>query len=100
MMMIETYQEMILFGVLINFIFTIGFGIYKSFNLNQKQIMYLLEKYPIKNNTLRIASMWFIPYLGYLFVLKDVWLVQNYLKNDLTVFDYVEDKLKREFNHE
>ena len=98
--MIEEYQEVVLFGILINFIFTIGFGVYKSMNLDQKQMMYLMDKYPIKNNTLRIASLWFVPYLGYIHVLKDVWLVQTYLKNNQSVFDYVEDKLKKELNHE
>jgi len=93
---LEAYQEIILFGVLLNFVFTVGFGIYKSFNLNSKQMEYLMDKYKVKDNTVKIIFYWFVPFMGYLLVLKDVLKLQRYLKHGFSVFDYVEDKLKRE----
>jgi len=89
-------ENIILFGILLNLFATIGFGIYKSFNLNSEQMEYLMQKYPVKNSTIKLAIYWFIPYLGYLLVLKDVILLQKYIKNGYFVFDYLEDKLKQE----
>jgi len=93
---IEEYQEVILFGVLLNFVATVGFGVYKSLHLNSEQMEYLMDKYHVKNSTLKIIFYWFVPFMGYLLVLKDVVMLQRYLKHGFSVFDYVEDKLKRE----
>jgi hypothetical protein len=93
---IEKYQELILFGVLLNFVATVGFGIYKSLHLDSKQMEYLMDRYHVKNSTLKIIFYWFVPFMGYLLVLKDVLMLQRYLKYGFSVFDYVEDKLKRE----
>jgi len=89
-------ENVILFGVLLNLVSTIGFGIYKSFNLNSEQMEYLMEKYPVRNSAIKLAAYWFIPYLGYFLVFKDVLLLQKYLKHEYSVFDYIEDKLKKE----
>ena len=89
-------ENLMLFGVLLNLMSTIGFGIYKSFNLNSEQMEYLMEKYPVKNSAIKLAAYWFMPYLGYFLVLKDVLLLQKYLKHEYSVFDYIEDKLKKE----
>ena len=95
-LLIEEYQEVILFGVLLNFVATVGFGVYKSFHLNSEQMEYLMDKYHVKNSTLKVIFYWFVPFMGYLLVLKDVVMLQRYLKHGFSVFDYVEDKLKRE----
>ncbi len=93
---VQEFQDAILFGVLLNFVATVGFGIYKSFNLNSKQMEYLMDTYHVKNSTLKAIFYWFVPYMGYILVLKDVLSLQRYLKHGFSVFDYVEDKLKRE----
>jgi len=94
--LVTEYAELWLFGILLNLIFTIGFGIYKTFNLDSKQMEYLIDKYKVKDNTLKIVFYWGVPFAGYLSVLKDVVILQRYLKHGFSVFDYVEDKLKRE----
>jgi hypothetical protein len=91
------YHNLVLFGILLNFISTIGFGIYKSFNLNQEQILNLMDQYPVKSNTVRMLAMWLIPFLGYFTVLRDILLVQRYFKHGKNVYDFIEDKLKKEY---
>ena len=93
---IEEYQYVIAFGVLLNLIATVGFGVYKSFNLSSKQIEYLMDRYKVKSSNLKVLLYWFVPYAGYLLVLKDIVSLQRYLKHGFSVFDYIEDKLKRE----
>ncbi len=96
LLLIEEYQFIIAFGVLLNLIATVGFGVYKSFNLNSKQIEYLMDRYKVKSSNIKVMLYWFVPYAGYLLVLKDVVSLQRYLKHGFSVFDYIEDKLKRE----
>ena len=83
------YQNYILFGILLNFIFTIWFGVYKSTQLKEEQMFSLMQKYEPKNDTLKIALYWFVPYYGYFQVLRDVILLQKYLKNGFSVYDYI-----------
>lgn len=92
----EQYQELLLFGVVMNLVTTIGFGVYKSYNLKYEQMVYLVQTYPAKTNIVKILSFWFVPYMGFLFVFKDVLSLQNYLNGGRTVFEYVEDRLKAE----
>jgi len=89
-------ENLMLFGVLLNLMSTIGFGIYKSFNLNSEQMEYLMEKYPVRNSAIKLAIYWFVPYLGYFLVFKDILLLQKYIRHEYSVFDYIEDKLKKE----
>lgn len=96
MLFIDEYKNIIMFGILMNLIFTVGFGIYKSMNLDSKQMSYLMDKYKTKNNPVKILAYWFLPFFGYAMVLKDILLLQKYLKNGFSVFDYVEDRLKKE----
>ena len=64
--------------------------------MEQYQQVYLVQTYPSKTNIIKILSFWFVPYLGFLFVFKDVLALQRYLNGGRTVFEYVEDRLKAE----
>ena len=89
-------ENFLLFGIIINFFATFGFGIYKSINLNAEESLYLMENYPVKTNFFKLLLYWFVPYLGYFSALKETWILQNYIKNGKTTFDFIEDKLKAE----
>jgi len=89
-------ESILLLGVMLNILGTLGLGIYKSANLNPKQIRYLMETYPVKKNPLKLFVYWFMPYWGYVMALKEAYMIQRYLRHGKAVFDYVEDKLKNE----
>ena len=95
-LLITENQNILLFGILINLISTLGFGFYKSLQLNSKQIDYLMQTYKAKDDLTKLLMYWFIPYYGYSMVFKDVILLQRYFNKGFTVFDYVEDKLKQQ----
>ena len=89
-------ENFLLFGIVVNFVATFGFGLYKSMSLEPEESLYLIENYPVKTNFTKLLFYWFIPYLGYCLALKETCILQNYIKNGKTTFDFLEDKLKAE----
>ncbi len=95
--MIENYQNYFAFGILLNITSTIGFGIYKASNISESQAFHLVSSYEAKANVWRVVIMWFVPFLGFLNVFKEVFKLQTgYLNRGLTVFNYVEDKVRKD----
>jgi hypothetical protein len=96
MEVIEAYQSYFAFGFLLNIISTIGFGIYKASNISEAEALYLITTYEAKTNMTKIVVLWCIPFLGFLYVFKEVFMLQiSYLNRGLSVFNYVEDKIKK-----
>jgi len=94
---IEAYQNYFAFGFLLNVISTIGFGIYKASNISEAEALYLITTYETKANITKIAVLWCVPFLGFLYVFKEVFMLQtSYLNRGLSVFNYVEDKIKKD----
>lgn len=94
---LEQYQSFLAFGILVNIIATIGFGIYKSANISQDQALHLITRYSVKPNTVKIIALWLVPFAGFLYVFLEVLKLQTtYLNKGSTVFQYVEDNFKRQ----
>jgi len=94
---IETYQNYIALGFLLNIFATIGFGIYKASNISETEAFYLISTYEAKANMGKLVILWCIPFLGFLYVFKEVLTLQTvYLNRGGTVFNYMEDKIKKE----
>lgn len=93
---IELYQNYIAFGFLLNIAATVGFGVYKASNISETEAIYLVSTYEAKANMSKIAILWCVPFLGFLYVFKELLTLQTtYLNKGLTVFNYVEDKIKK-----
>mgnify|MGYP000051684256 FL=1 len=96
---IENYQNYVALGFLLNLFATIGFGVYKASNINESEGVHLSTKYEAKANFSKTLFLWFVPFLGFLYVLKEVVFLQfGYLNRGLTVFNYIEDNIKRRHN--
>ena len=93
----DTYKGWLLFGVVLNFTFTIGYGVYKSLNLSYEDTLYLMQKYPMQDNTVKLLFIWAVPFLGFVYVLVDVVKLQLYLNHGKRVYDYIEDKLRKAY---
>lgn len=93
---IENYQNYIALGILLNILSTVGFGVYKALNISEQEAFYLITTYEAKVNVLKIVVMWCVPFLGFLYVFKEVLKLQMYLNRGLTVFNYIEDSIKKE----
>ncbi len=94
---IEIYQNYIALGFLLNIFATIGFGIYKASNISETEAFYLVSTYEAKANMRKIVVLWCVPFLGFLYVFKEVFMLQTaYLNRGGTVFNYIEDKIKKE----
>lgn len=94
---IEAYQSYFAFGFLLNVISTIGFGMYKASNISEAEALYLITTYEAKANITKIVVLWCVPFLGFLYVFKEVFMLQtSYLNRGLSVFNYVEDKMKKD----
>ena len=89
-------DAILLFGVVMNFLLTFAFGIYKSLNLNYEQTVQLMEKYPVKTNNIKLLTLWFVPWVGSLYVFWELGRLQRYLNAGFTVYDYIEEKLKKQ----
>ncbi len=97
MEIIESYQNYFALGILLNILAMVGFGIYKALNISEPEAIYLISTYEVKANISKIAILWCVPFLGFLYVFKEVFMLQTeYLNRGLTVFNYVEDKVKKE----
>lgn len=95
---IEFYQNYIALGFLLNILATIGFGMYKASNITEAEAIYLVTTYEAKANMMKIVVLWCVPFLGFLYVFKEVFMLQTaYLNRGGTVFNYVEDKIRK--NH-
>ncbi len=96
MEVIESYQNYLAFGILLNIASTVGFGLYKASNLSEAEALHLISTYEAKANVGKIAILWLVPFLGFLNVFKEIFTLQTgYLNRGLTVFNYVEDKIKK-----
>lgn len=91
---IDDYQNTILFGIFLNFLTMFGFGLYKAANLSEDEMLSLVEKYEPKNDLAKLITFWIIPYLGYLYVCKEIWKLQMFLNKGLRIYDYLEYTLK------
>lgn len=92
----DQYKDMIALGILLNLVSTFGFGFYKTLSLSEDQAMYLVDKYKAKAAFSKLMMMWFIPFYGFSYVLKEVWRLQfAYINKGYTVFNYIEDNLKK-----
>lgn len=93
---IELYQDYIALGIVLNICATIGFGIYKASNISEAEAVYLVTTYEAKANMPKIVFLWCVPFLGFLYVFKEVFMLQTtYLNRGGTVFNYVEDKIRK-----
>ena len=96
MEIIESYQNYFEFGILLNIASTVGFGIYKASNISESEALHLISSYQTKANVGKIVFLWLVPFLGFLNVFKEIFTLQTgYLNRGLTVFNYVEDKIKK-----
>lgn len=94
----EEYQNALMFGIVLNFVTTFGFGIYKAVNLTEEQMKGLMSKYQPRDDMKKIILLWFIPYVGFLYVFKEVWKLQRFINEGLGVYEYVEQTLKNRSN--
>ena len=90
------YEGVLLFGVIMNFLLTFAFGIYKSLNLNYEQTVRLMEKYPVKSNNTKLMMLWFLPWVGVAYVFLELSRLQKYLNRGQTVYEYIEKKLQEQ----
>jgi hypothetical protein len=91
----EQYQDTIALGIFLNLVTTFGFGFYKTMNIKEDEAMYLVQKYQANAQFAKLVLMWFIPFYGFLHVLKEVLKLQfSYINKGLSVFNYIEDNLK------
>jgi len=95
----EQYQDLISLGIVLNLASTFGFGFYKTMNISEDQAMYLVQKYEAKIGLPKLIAMWFVPFYGFLYILKEVLKLQfTYLNKGQSVFNYLEDNLKKRQN--
>jgi hypothetical protein len=94
------YQMELLFGVLLNLLMTFGFGFYKVMNLSFDQTVILMERYPVRPNYLKVLSLWFLPYAGTLYIFRELWYLQGYIRAGQGVYGYLEAKLKADYAKE
>jgi hypothetical protein len=93
---IEIYQNYFALGFLLNIFATVGFGIYKASNISESEALHIITTYEAKANMAKMAVLWCIPFLGFLYVFKEVFMLQtSYLNRGLSVFNYVEDKVRK-----
>ncbi len=95
--LIEDNMSIIVFGIIMNLGLTFGFGIYKAFNLTYNQTVTLMEKYPVKTKSGKLVILWIIPWLGVGYIFYELLTVQRYINSGLSVYDYIEHKLQREY---
>lgn len=93
---LNDYEYILLYGIVVNFIATLGYGAYKAVNVEPEKIMGLIERYPPKDETVKLISLWFIPFLGFIYVFKEVWILQKFLNKGFGVIDYIEFRLKQQ----
>jgi len=93
---LDQYNEIIAIGILLNITTTFGFGFYKSLSISEEEAIYLVEKYQAKAGLAKLVLLWFVPFAGFLYVFKEVVKLQfAYINRGLTVFNYIEDNLKK-----
>jgi len=93
---IDAYQNYFALGFVLNIMATVGFGVYKASNITEAEALHLISTYEAKANMLKIVIMWCVPFLGFLYVFKELLMLQtSYLNRGLSVFNYVEDKIKK-----
>ncbi|MGP1561268.1 MAG: hypothetical protein ACTTIC_04180 [Helicobacteraceae bacterium] len=96
------YQNVnvLLLGILMNLLLTFAFGIYKVFNLSYAQTVLLMEKYPVKTKYAKLFALWLVPWAGVLYIFWDITLLQRFINKGLGVFEYLEYKLKKEYERQ
>jgi hypothetical protein len=93
---LEQYNDLIAIGILLNIATTFGFGFYKSLSISEDEAMYLVDKYQAKAGFAKLVLLWFLPFAGFFYVLKEVVRLQfAYINRGLSVFNYIEDNLKK-----
>ncbi len=93
---IDAYQNYFALGFVLNIVATVGFGIYKASNITEAEALHLISTYEAKANMPKIVILWCVPFLGFLYVFKELLMLQtSYLNRGLSVFNYVEDKIKK-----
>lgn len=94
---LEIYEQEIAFGILLNIAMIFGFGIYKAKNLDYAQMRDLMEKYPVRTSALRVMFLWFVPFVGTIYTFKELIDLQKQISIGNGVYEYMENKLKREY---
>lgn len=97
---IAMYKSEIAFGILLNLFMTFGFGFYKVMNLNYQQTVYLMEKYPVKANYAKVLFLWFVPFVGTVYIFKELIDLQKQIGIGKGVYEYLENKLKKDYAKE
>lgn len=100
LLLVENNIAVLLFGIVMNLGLTFGFGIYKAMNLSYNQTVVLMDKYPVKTKSGKLVFLWVVPWLGVGYIFYELLIVQKYINNGLTVYDYIEHKLQREFKRQ
>ncbi len=98
--LVAHYQTELLFGILLNLLMTFGFGFYKVMNLSYDQTVILMERYPVRPNYLKVLALWFLPYVGTLYIFRELYVLQGYLRAGEGVYGYLEAKLKADYAKE
>lgn len=94
------YQSEIAFGILLNLAMTFGFGAYKVMNLNYDQTVVLMDKYPVKPSYFKIAILWFVPFLGTVYIFRELMALQKEISAGAGVYEYLEKKLQKDYAKE
>ena len=100
LLLVENNIAVLLFGIVMNLGLTFGFGIYKAMNLSYNQTVVLMDKYPVKTKSGKLVVLWVVPWLGVGYIFYELLIVQRYLNNGMSVYDYIEHKLQREFKRQ
>jgi hypothetical protein len=87
-------EYILLYGIIINFLSTFGYSFYKYMNINEDDMMRLITKYPQEDKTIKMLFMWFVPFVGFVYVFFEVWKLQQFLNKGYTVYEYIEFKLE------
>jgi hypothetical protein len=91
------YQLELAFGVLLNVLLSLGFGLYKFYNVDFSQMTKLIYRYPIKPNYVKTIAFWLLPYARTCQIFYELYTLQKTIDKGKSVYDYIENKLSKEF---
>ncbi|MDR0664813.1 MAG: hypothetical protein LBF86_04745 [Helicobacteraceae bacterium] len=95
--MLLSYQNELIFGVLLNIALTLGFGLYKAFNVDIMEVTKLIDRYPIAPNYVKTILLLLTPYIGSCYVFYELFMLQKTINRGKTVYDYIENKIVKEY---
>ncbi|GHV03407.1 hypothetical protein AGMMS50229_02470 [Campylobacterota bacterium] len=94
---IFSLQSFDILGIVLNIVMTFAFGLYKSLRMNIDEMIYLMDRYPVKTKLYKLIALWFIPYAGVCYIFYQLFLLQRILYGGGSVYDYMEAKLSADY---